>query len=458
MNRLVLQRIALLGLVGAATILFGCDEDESAEEGKAAVSTARRAGPNAVVISLDTLRADRLGSYGHRARTSPALDALAARGTRFEHAFAEATWTLPSHMTLFTGLHPSAHGVTRSGRRLPDEVPSLGQLLAKNGVRAFAFTEGGYVRGDYGFDRGFESYRSKHGAGLRETLTLARKRIESLPRDDRYFLFLHTYDIHCPYDPPKRYRDMFVTRPAEDQVPTAGRCGAHQYNKMNLTKGQVAFISEVYDAGIRWTDDALGEFFAFLDEREAFEHTYVIVTSDHGEEFHEHGKIGHGHSLYMEQLRVPLLIAGPDIAPRVIASPAGLADILPTLVDLLRLEGMPPVQGRSLAPLLSGKHVDWADRLMFAERDEAKQEGHRRSVVRGSHHFLDTFEGSQELYDWRRDPTEQENLAEEREQSTSELAAALSRHEKTVQQMDDVQSRQLSEREKAQLRALGYAE
>ena len=291
-----------------------------------------------VLVSLDTLRADRLGCYGYERDTSPTLDRLASEGARFAHAISETSWTLPAHATLFTALAPRAHGVVLPELALGDDVPVLAEVLREEGFRTFAGTEGAYVSRRYGFARGFERWDDEQ-TSFAQTLEDARRFLALLDEGERAFLFLHTYAIHCPYDPPERYTRMFRSAGAEP-LEVAGRCGNPDFNRLDLSPAQFAFLSDQYDAGIRAADEALSAFVDWLDATERADEVLWIVTSDHGEELGERGQVGHERSLHDELLRVPLIVRGPGVAPAVRDVPVGLADVAP-----LALEAADPVPG-----------------------------------------------------------------------------------------------------------------
>jgi len=235
-------------------------------------------------------------------------------------------------------------------------MPSEDVRLLAERLRAthdtFAYTDGGWISEAWGFDRGFDSFHAQDqdvGRSVEQVLEYVRHRRERGP----WFGFLHTYDVHCPYDPPPPYRDRFSSEGAE-AIEVAGRCGNPDFNAMQLTAGQARFLSDRYDEDVRRVDDALGVLFAAFDELDLWKDTVVIVTSDHGEEFLEHGQIGHERTVGREVLAVPLLVAVPGIAPRVVDQAVGLADIVPTVLELAGEERSGRLDGRSLVPLLEG--------------------------------------------------------------------------------------------------------
>lgn len=408
---------------------------------------------NLILISIDTLRADRLGCYGYDRPTSPAIDALAARGARFARAVTAASWTIPSHMTIFTGLPPTAHGVTLATQKLGDDVPTLAQVLLKHGYRTQAFTAGAYVSAKYGFDHGFELFDDEEKP-FATVLKRAEQAIESFSPDEPYFLFLHTFDVHCPYDPPAEYAEPFETQPPENRIDTHGKCGNPDYNHATLSPEQVQHISDRYDAGIRAADADLAQFIAFLDARHELDDTLVVLLSDHGEEFREHGRIGHGWTLFGETLMVPLVFVGPGVTPRVVEPRVSLLDVMPTVLELLSVEG-PAMQGASLVPLVEGNREQWTSPL-FSERDQNVE---LRSIIRDRYHLIVRREPEGRwLFDMEADPTEQTNLIGGRSRLAADMERELLEYYSGLTRHIAGASGDLSAEEVMQLKALGYAD
>ena len=423
-------------------------------EGEAKPPAGPQPAQNLLLISIDTLRADRLGSYGYQRPTSPALDVLAQRGVRFDPAIAESNWTLPSHMTLMTGLHPSSHGVTDDGKRLPKSTRTLAEVLRRHGYRTFAVTAGGFMRRGHGFARGFESYRARKDK-LRKTLFFARKALDSVQDGERFFLFVHTFDVHCPYDAPEPYATMFRTGLPKDAFELPDGCQDKKLSRMRMRPGQIKFLSDLYDAGIRATDDTLGAFLRDMEELGRLSNTIVIVVSDHGEEFKEHGAVGHGRNLYIGSLRIPLIIVAPGVPPGVIRSGAGLVDVLPTVLEMLHLPS-PPVQGESLLPQMLDGDSSHPPRPLFSESERARR---LRSVVQGRMHLI--FEKKRQrfrLFDWVSDPRELSPLSPSNSPEGTRLMKVLHDHQAAAVHSPTETAPTPTADEREQLRALGYVE
>ena len=302
--------------------------------------------PNVLLISIDTLRADHLGSYGYPRPTSPRLDQLAREGARFETAVAPTSWTLPSHMSLLTGLDPLLTGVYVDTRSLPRGTDTLALRLAKLGYATGGVVSGGYLNAKWGFARGFDYYddfsvgKRHFGADKQEItsphiLQLANRWLDQWQqRDSRrpFFLFLHFYDVHYDFNPPPPYDTMFD--PDYQGTLTGLDFDTNPALKPGLPQRDLEHLLALYDGEIRHLDDHLGRFFDSLAERGVFDNTIVAVTSDHGEEFGEHGRFGHRETLYDEVLLIPLIVRFPaKIAPgTVVREQVRLIDVGPTLL------------------------------------------------------------------------------------------------------------------------------
>lgn len=321
---------------------------------------------NVLLISIDSLRADRLGCQGNRRRTSPALDRLAARGTRFARTYAPASWTLPSHATLLSGTTQVRHGAVAPDRPIRDGVETLATRLAAKGYRTRGVFSGPFLEARYGFDRGFDEYVSCEGydpaapnalnlSHSTRTSECVRERVTkwSRTRDDApFFWFVHLWDVHYDYVPPARYVRRF-------DPDYAGRLDGRNIlgNGFPATASHrdIAHLLACYDGELRWVDDTIARMLHDMQRAGRLDDTLVVVTADHGDEFHEHGSKTHRKTVYTESVHVPLILAGPGVPRgRVIETPVGLVDVAATVLDLL---GLPATRmdGRSLRPLMDGR-------------------------------------------------------------------------------------------------------
>jgi hypothetical protein len=312
-----------------------------------------------VLISIDALRADTLGLYGSPRPTSPFLDALARRALVFDNAFCQIPSTLPSHLSMFTGLYPSEHDVFPPSDVLSSEIPTLPELFRAAGFRTFGHSEGGYVMGGYGFARGFEAWSDSPYTDDRDIERTFQRGLDDLAtvgEGERFFLFLHTYSVHDPYDPPAEYRARFWPGPPPPGAfeATGPNFAAHNSQLLDAPPAAAAYYRALYEAGVAYMDDVMARFFDELERLGLDDDTLVVFTSDHGEEFLDHGRYVHTQA-YPETLRVPLLVVHPGLERgRRVARIVELIDLLPTLAELTGLAPPDAISGESFADLFSG--------------------------------------------------------------------------------------------------------
>ncbi len=420
--------------------------------------------PNLILVSLDTLRADHLGLYGHVRETSPRLDALAHDAVVFDRAVAQAPNTPPSQATMMTSLYPGTHGFTGNRDRLPREHPTLAELLQEAGYATAGFVDGGYLSHVFGFDRGFETYDDK-GGGLARTLPKARAWLAE--RGERpFFLFLHSYDVHAPYLPPPPFFDHFHTEPyAGDFVPTAENMQLAFSGAVQLSPQDRRHVVLRYDEGVRYADEQIGSFLAELEAKGWLRDTLLIVTSDHGEEFGEHGSYLHWQLFYQPILRIPLIVRLPGGAGggRRIGRLVELVDLLPTVLDLLELPPLENAQGRSLGPLLreepgATQEDGWARPAPAWPPEPAKMDV--RSLIVGGYQLrfhMNDGAGAErvELYDLRSDPMALRELSEEQPELARALRTAAAEIFSSTKNGSS-RTIEIDEEVRGQLQALGY--
>jgi len=375
-----------------------------------------------ILVSLDTCRADSLGPYGGDARNSPFLDQLARESVVFTDCLSQSSNTAPAHRSLFTGQYVHRHGHdVDSYRRSPS---SWAGRLREAGWRTGAFTGGGFLASGYGFEDGFETYvdRDAHGGpvtnrGLASTLPQAREWLAQGADDQRpFFLFLHTFDIHCPYQPADPWRTEF-TAGYEGDLDAGSACGQADFARIQARaktsapedyRADLQHLRDTYDAGVAMTDSLLGEFLAELRADGTLDRSLLIVLSDHGESLGQRRPyIGHNR-LWEEQLQVPLMIRFPDgaFAGAVCDEPTMLIDVLPTVLDQLGLAPAAGAQGESLLPLLEGRKSFDGERLrvsqflsLFSFRFDDRWKVHGQVGEDGNGQVL--------LFDLEQDPLEQ---------------------------------------------------
>jgi arylsulfatase A-like enzyme len=317
---------------------------------------------NLVLIGVDTLRPDHLGCYGYDRATSPNIDRLAEGGVLFENVMSPCPWTLPSFATIFTSLYPSQHGATGSRTAMREGFPTLASLLMENGYATGAIINAPYLKGKYKMDRGFDFYymTPPEGRDADGTTEDALRWIDDNSAGP-FFMFAHYFDPHIPYVPPAPYDSIFdpgyagkVRKPYNPKwLP---RARLHGFERVtNLNQADRDHIKALYDGEVAFTDAAIGDLIDGLKARGLTENTLIVLLSDHGEEFFEHGGFEHGHTLYNELLRAPLILSQPGRIPegRRVSGQARLVDILPTLLDILGVDCESHLEGRSLSGTLS---------------------------------------------------------------------------------------------------------
>ncbi|MGH0031656.1 MAG: sulfatase-like hydrolase/transferase, partial [Myxococcota bacterium] len=405
-------------------------------------AAARDPRPNLLLVTLDTTRADALGAYGQERATTPALDALAARGALFEAAYSASPSTLPSHATILTGLLPPGHGVrSNTGYALAPGDTTLAEILAERGYATAAEVAAPVIGRRTGLDQGFAAYRDPDspGAGIRRTPGAAalgerdasdvtRRALDFLraPRSRPFFLWLHYFDPHRPYAPPAE---------ARARVPDSA-----------------------YHAEVRHVDDQLGRVFRELEQQGIAGRTLVVVTADHGEGLGEHDEDTHSVYVWDTTVRVPLIFAWPGEIPagRRIDGIARTADIVPTLLALLGLPEPPGLQGVSLAGALRGGAAPALDAYGESLEPHALFGSSALRFLRRDRWKL-VYKDPPELYDLARDASEQTDRSGREPERVRELAAALrDRVVRDARAAGEARS-DVDDATRAQLEALGYA-
>ncbi|MCJ7580919.1 MAG: sulfatase [Candidatus Aminicenantes bacterium] len=434
-----------------------------------------------ILISIDTLRADHLGVYGYERETSPNIDSLAAESAMFANVYASSPWTLSSHVSLLTALNSVNHQVYQDNEKMDPDLVTAAEMLRVNDYFCSAFTGGGFVSSVFGFADGFDSYYERTDEVLLDkaaelTFRDVARWIDS-NKNKNYFLFIHTYQPHDPYACPAPYKTMFLSEKSKwSHINLNSYLGGKNAIFKKLPEDDRQNIIDLYDAEIRYTDEKLiGPLVQKLKDMALFDKTMIIFTSDHGEEFYEHEGWGHGHSLYDESLKVPLLIKFPDskYLGSKVEHIVSLVDIVPTILDQMDIDSSPyEFDGLSLIPFLEGKEKK--DRIFLSDVSEnilnmhlpqkiASNEGGKKLILNKSmlsqnsdfFRYPPPTTKTIELFNLSVDPGEYSNIVE-KESSTAnriinriEAIYRISKRKKPGQAV-------LDEDLKKQLRALGY--
>jgi arylsulfatase A-like enzyme/Flp pilus assembly protein TadD len=400
-----------------------------------------------LLITVDTLRADRLGCYGARRVDTPAMDALAAEGIRFANAYAQVPITLPSHAVILTGTYPMSNGVrdfTSPG--IPPNVGLLAEAFRRQGHHTAAFVSAFVLDGTWGFARGFDTYDDDFDPKQFETrnpgniqrradetidrlLAWLKARDGGKPAAQAFFVWLHLFDPHSDYNPPEPFRSRYAGRP--------------------------------YDGEVAYTDAQLARLLEAMRKSGAYDRTLIVLLSDHGESLGEHGEDEHGFFIYNSTVHVPLIVKPPrgQATPRVVAQPVGTIDVAPTILDLLRLRDplSRQFQGSSLASLVLGRSAP-AERPVYAETYYPSNSfgwAPLRSLTTRRLRFIEA--PRPEFYDLEADPKEIRNLLDQRRADAEALRAQLREFERRyTAQAAAVKGPPLSPETLEKLKSLGY--
>lgn len=524
--RWILAGVAASGLWLAPPVLLGCSGDEQAPppapqsrpEPRAVAASPR----NIILISLDTLRADHLGLYGYERFTSPTLDALASQGVVFDDASTVAPWTLPAHASMLSGRFPKSHQVTSMSSKLPARVPTLATLLAANGFDTAAVVSSEWLRREvFNVTKDFNHYQwVRTRPWRRNPSTWVTDQAmewlrEARQASKRLFLFVHYYDLHTSYSSQPAYEALFV-RPYSGHADGTGlqmsRANWAPLREACRTNPDLAACPEVeelapgkkrdegetaielgplapfdaedldhlrdlYDAEIRQLDTELGRFFALLRMEGFLDDALLIVTSDHGEEFMEHGHVEHFLSLQpQEVIHVPLLLRGPGIPAGLrLSAPVSIVDIAPTILAQLEIPAPRWLEGMDLSPLWrasdeagrSDARRPYETRFLYAEAGGGQSFGENFedfiplavfAVRKGRYKLLyESMGDSYKLFDLKADPREQVDIFAQQPAIAQELVDEMERRHPDSHPAPSQENQvDLTPEERKALRSLGY--
>lgn len=368
--------------------------------------------PDIVLIVIDTLRADSLPPYRAPRENAPNLAAFAQGGVVFERVIAPSSWTKTSMASLLTGTNPGRHGVRGIEHALPVEIPTLARMLRDAGYRTLAVQTNPWLRARFGFDEGFDRYAFVSFGAAEKVNERALTLLDEAGRDHPIFLYLHYMDVHAPYRPGPRWfhepaLEVAGRGPvADDELETL-------YRRQELRGPELdRRVRALYEAELRQLDDALGRLFESFRKQGMLERAIVVVTSDHGEAFGEHGQVTHGRTFYPEVYAVPLFVRGPGTAPagtRIDAQVRSI-DIAPTILALVGLPIPPSVQGEALLPMEPGAIRPRVAHGAVGLNDQAPDRDYTAVVGDDRLYILERLSGAVEFYDLRADPGALHNL------------------------------------------------
>lgn len=450
--------------------------------------------PNIVFLVLDDVRSDHVGCYGYDRPTTPNIDVLAREGVRYANAFSPSIWTPTVHGAVFTGQYPSHTGIYGNTLAIPDEFPTLPERLQAARYRTFAASAGAHIRRDRGYDRGVDEYVETRRIApelgvLRKMLTdrsyakqvgysltagpddktlykfdrLRRFARESVADGEPFFGFVNLKTAHSPFNPPRPYKGMFCgdfdrprweivermlaklgRRPQsiegwdDDKLLSVGRSGGDEVlaGEVELTEQEWDIIEAFYDGAVRYLDDRIGAFVDALREAGAYEETLLVVTSDHGDNFGDHGYTGHAFCLYDSLLDVPLVVSPPGGEPSglVVDNQVTLIDLHPTFLEAAGVEppayepasSLLPFEDRQFHEFTFAEYAGFSgpkSRLerKFPEFETTHLARTLQSVRSTNYKLIVDSDGSEELYEWQEDSGEMNDLSTERPEVCAEL-------------------------------------
>jgi arylsulfatase A-like enzyme/Flp pilus assembly protein TadD len=428
---LILSLIIILAAVSAFLIFLKKDD----------MAKLRGQQPfNVILITVDTLRADRLGCYGFSPDITPTMDMLAARGIRFENCIAQTPLTLPSHATILTGTLPIHHGVRDNGGFVvPPQLETIAETFKSAGYKTAGFVSAYVLDSKWGLNQGFDYYFDQFDLGRFEKISLGevQRRAEETINEalswldknssGKFFAWIHLYDPHTPYDPPEPYKSEFSTRP--------------------------------YLGEIAYTDGQLARFWNYLESHNLLDNLFLVLASDHGESLGEHGETTHGFFVYQEGIHVPLIFVTPfkKFSGKNYPGVVTLTDVMPTILDMVGSRIPDQVQGQSLVPFFSGRKKP-VDRLAYAETFYPRYHygwSELRSFQNNRHKLI--LAPVPELYDLDKDPEEEKNLVYAEKKVYEQLTLLAEEFEKKAgEKAIEPDFTSVDEETREKLAALGY--
>lgn len=436
------RTLSLLFSVAFCLGLFGCDYGYQ-------LGVITR--PNVVFISIDSLRADRIGYAGYQRKITIALDTLASGGIYFKNAQSTSSWELPAMCSVLTGLYPKRHGAqsirsTNDGTlkqdRLNKQLTTLPEYLKGGGYSTYAFVTNDRLTSLFGFNQGFDIYHFRENgnrntveAGFKELLPYLKTDVEN---KDPYFIWLHWSDPSYPYLPNAKKMDDFdpAWRTKVDALVGDGMIQKIKQGNLEADKDLIRLAEDLYDSEVAATDTSIGNVLKMLPDPE---NTIIVICAPFGESFGEHGHFLHGSSLFAENLHVPLMVVlpGQKYAGTVVDQPVSLVDILPTILATVDLPLPSTIGGQNLLPLAEGNKIDRG--YIFADLKDGKNIW--RTILDSNYKLImkhDTRENF--LYAISSDPGDMKNIFNEKPNEAEKLIQRLKKYanQKAVYPVDSV--------------------
>lgn len=439
---------------------------------------------NVVIITIDALRADYLGCYGHKLPTSPVIDGIAQSGIRLTNGFSQAPHTHPAIASLMTGTYPFRHQSQIGHRSLDLWNVTLAEVLQKQGYTTGAFVFNYWLSEALGFSQGFDEYHYLDQQISNPSVEMDIEKWLLLNTDSPFFLWLHYLEPHAPYDPHTEYLDEFLPGYHEPLYSFTNDMLLKKRNARELlSRNELTYIQACYESEIRYVDASIGRVLDILERLQIKDNTLLIILADHGEEFQEHGSLGHDHSLYNELLQVPIILCASGVIPEntEMSSIVQTIDIFPSIVDILGIPRQPTVQGKTF---FSGSIAENPSGFAYAQRYFIEPTSHLVSFINPPWKMILNVDNIKEgdfnhwapneknsrvrLYNLNQDPNEKKDVARKHPKIVIELidrirrllvdnhhGPELSRRGNEV--LGEATKDEIDETTKEKLRSLGYA-
>ena len=467
--------------------------------------------PNVFLAVMDAVRSDHLSCYGHPRKTTPNIDIIAQESVLFENVFSAAPWTPPSHASMFTGMYPSQHGVLGKNLYLDEEIPTIAEIFSSEGYETLGICVNYWVSTKTGLARGFNRFVSELNRGYIKRFAprlsldwiifcletdirfmvhnwsheakvfqeIKRWILNSQKRNKPFFIFVNYFDAHTPYDPPQPFKKKFqkvYNRNVDLEKISDVFNSRHGYpyiaKETEVSEEEWDVLRSWYDGSIAYIDFFLGKLFDYLKERELYDDTFIVITSDHGESFGEHQLANHLFCLYDTLLHVPLIMRHPELTSegKRISNIVSNIDIFPTLLDILNMKSNSKISGVNLIPFenrIYHKYVcaeygpplaDITALKRLSPNVESsicnKYNKNLKCIRSDDFKYIIASDGKEELYNLEKDPDESKNIIVEFPEKAKELKSLLTAElkarpiNKRISTFDDEM--------KKRLRELGY--
>ena len=465
--------------------------------------------PNIILISIDTLRQDHVSCYGYYKTTTPNIDRLASEGTIYKNNFSTGVWTPPGHASMLTGLYVSEHGVYGE-RRLSDDIPTIATILKENGYQTAGFVNNSQVGALVGFDKGHDTFvevwkgissRSKVERYFKGAIRQVKKRLgyedmgasrtnelvkewilNTIDPNRPFYLFIHYIEPHNPLIPPQPYKDRYLSDKRfidvdRDKIKKVAHNPLICFTEMiTLNPVEIDILKALYDAEIEYTDSKIGEIMNVLKEKDIYDNSMIMITSDHGEHFGEHNLWSHTASLYNEILHIPLIIKYPKgiECKKEVYHYTQSIDIFPTVMDIVSISKKEVMDhsGVSLVHNNNGNKfhdfvfAEWEGRIPYFVQTRLKDPqsslnagrftNKMWTIIGEQYKYILTSDGKEELYNVKKDKSEIDNLIDQNQEDADMMKKKLERWMSEAKRNSDNDRRVVDDEVRKNLEGLGY--